>query len=100
MRIALRIAGVLAQSNPYGIMKGNYKEKRFDVLARSNPYGIITGNYKEKRFDVLAREENQHAGNAKIYPWYSGPRRRQEQPDGTEQGLNGISEPQILRQNL
>lgn len=31
---ALRIAGVLAQSNPYGIMKGNYKEKRFDVLAR------------------------------------------------------------------
>lgn len=34
MRIALRIAGVLARSNPYGIMKGNYKEKRFDVLAR------------------------------------------------------------------
>ena len=70
------------------------------VLARSNPYGIITGNYKENRFDVLAREENQHAGNAKIHPWYSGPRRRQKQPDGTEQGLNGISEPQIFRQNL
>lgn len=76
MRIALRIAGVLARSNPYGIMKGNYKEKRFDVLAR---------------------EEGQHA---EIYPWHSGPRRRQKQPDGTEQGLNGISEPQILRQDL
>lgn len=48
------------------------------VLARSNPYGIITGNYKTNRFDVLAREENQHAGNAKIHPWHSGPRRRQE----------------------
>lgn len=70
------------------------------VLARSNPYGIITGNYKEKRYDVLAREEDQHAGNAEIYPWHSGPGRWQEQPDGTEQGLNGISEPQILRQNL
>lgn len=34
MRIALRIAGVLARSNPYGIITGNYKEKRFDVLAR------------------------------------------------------------------
>lgn len=34
MRIALRIARVLAWSNPYGIMKGNYKEKRFDMLAR------------------------------------------------------------------
>lgn len=31
---ALRIAGVLAQSNPYGIMKGNYKTNSFDVLAR------------------------------------------------------------------
>lgn len=31
------------------------------VLARSNPYGIITGNYKTNRFDVLAREEDQHA---------------------------------------
>lgn len=58
MRIALRIAGVLAQSNPYGIITGNYKEKRFDVLARSNPYGIMKGNYKEKRYDVLAREED------------------------------------------
>lgn len=67
------------------------------VLARSNPYGIITGNYKTNRFDVLAREEGQYA---KIYPWHSGPRRRQEQPDGAEQGLNGISEPQIFRQNL
>ena len=64
MRIALRIAGVLAQSNPYGIITGNYKEKRFDVLARSNPYGIITGNYKENRYDVLAREEDKNAGNA------------------------------------
>ena len=79
MRIALRIAGVLARSNPYGIMKGN---------DETNSY------------DVLAREEDQHAGNAEIYPWHSGPRRWQEQPDGTEQGLNGISEPQILRQNL
>lgn len=70
------------------------------VLARSNPYGIMKGNDGKNRFDVLAREENQHAGNAKIYPWYSGPCRRQEQPDGAEQGLNGISEPQILRQNL
>ena len=34
MRIALRIAGVLARSNPYGIITGNYKENRFDVLAR------------------------------------------------------------------
>ena len=58
MRIALRIAGVLAQSNPYGIITGNYKEKRFDVLARSNPYGIMKGNYKEKRYDVLVREED------------------------------------------
>ena len=33
------------------------------VLARSNPYGI-KGNYKEKRFDVLAREEDKNAGNA------------------------------------
>ena len=70
------------------------------VLARSNPYGIMKGNDGKNSFDVLAREENQHAGNAKIYPWYSGPRRRQEQADGTEQGLNGISEPQIFRQNL
>ena len=61
---ALRIAGVLARSNPYGIMKGNYKENRYDVLARSNPYGIMKGNYKEKRFDVLAREEDKNAGNA------------------------------------
>lgn len=58
MRIALRIAGVLAQSNPYGIITGNYKEKRFDVLARSNPYGIMKGNYKENRYDVLVREED------------------------------------------
>ena len=70
------------------------------MLARSNPYGIITGNYKENRYDVLAREEDKNAGNAKIHPWYGGSGRRQEQPDGTEQGLNGISEPQILRQNL
>ncbi len=34
------------------------------VLARSNPYGIITGNYKENRFDVLAREEDKNAGHA------------------------------------
>ena len=67
------------------------------VLARSNPYGIITDNYKTNRFDVLVREEGQYA---KIHPWHSGPRRRQEQPDGAEQGLNGISEPQIFRQNL
>ena len=79
MRIALRIAGVLARSNPYGIMKGNDGTNSFDVLAR---------------------EENQNAGNAEIYPWHSGPGRWQEQPDGTEQGLNGISEPQILGQNL
>ena len=55
---------MLAQSNPYGIITGNYKEKRFDVLARSNPYGIMKGNYKEKRFDVLAREEDKNAGHA------------------------------------
>lgn len=34
------------------------------VLARSNPYGIITGNYKENRYDVLAREEDKNAGHA------------------------------------
>ena len=48
----------------------------------------------------LHGRKTKHAGTAEIYPWHSGPRRRQEQPDGTEQGLNGISEPQILRQNL
>ena len=42
MRIALRIAGVLARSNPYGIMKGNYKEKRFDVLAREKLFAWVT----------------------------------------------------------
>ena len=39
---ALRIAGVLARSNPYGIMKGNYKEKRFDVLAREKLFVLVT----------------------------------------------------------
>lgn len=34
------------------------------VLARSNPYGIMKGNYKENRYDVLAREEDKNAGNA------------------------------------
>ena len=63
MRIAFRIARVLARSNPYGIMKGNYKTNSFDVLAQSNPYGIMKGNYEEKRFDVLAREEDKNAGN-------------------------------------
>ena len=48
------------------------------VLARSNPYSIMKGNDGTNRYDVLAREEDQHAGNAEIYPWYSGPRRRQE----------------------
>lgn len=28
------------------------------VLARSNPYGIITGNDGKNRYDVLAREED------------------------------------------
>ena len=42
MRIALRIAGVLARSNPYGIIKDNYKTNSFDVLAREKLFALVT----------------------------------------------------------
>lgn len=37
-----RIAGVLARSNPYGIITGNYKENRYDVLAREKLFALVT----------------------------------------------------------